>query len=335
MDHLFQSLRINSFVPVLEAYRSAGVDLGNALDGGAGSGSTAEEMLPHLSSDAVVHAYEPFPGNHRFFVGRDSRIRLVKRALGSHSAQLRLAVPSVVGEDSEWGRLGREGYSSAGHLSDDGPASEHDVIVDCVRADEDLIGRGRVGFVKLDLQGGELEALKGLGRVLFRDVALAWIEYGPLMSSPDVYRYMLDHGFVVFDTEYMFRGVPGRAATEHFEIAEQGARLSSGSTIWYGFKRRPWVDYDRELAGFVEDLGLIQTDLCCVNTAYMDEFLAALRFLLPSSRPHPPIPTAAPSSIDVAERLARGARRKLSRAIGGARLAVHSRLSSSTRTPRS
>ena len=114
---------------------------------------------------------------------------------------------------------------------------------------------------------------------LRRDVALAWVEYHPGLSRPELYHYLSDQGFLVFDTEYIFRGEPTEDAMMMFDVSRKGAMLSSGSTVWYGFKRTPWNDYAAELMEFVRNLRLIQTDLCCVNGDYLPAFLSALHFL--------------------------------------------------------
>jgi len=70
---------VGGFQVLLDAYRKTGHELDSALDGGAGSGATAKSMLRYLSGD--VYAFEPFPGNHRFFADADPRIHLIPRAL--------------------------------------------------------------------------------------------------------------------------------------------------------------------------------------------------------------------------------------------------------------
>ena len=119
---------MKSFGPLLKAYRTAGISLDSAIDGGAGSGNTAEAMLPHL--DGFVYAFEPFPGNHRFFEGCDERIKLISHALAERHKTMSFRVASVVGEDSDWGRRGMQGYSSLGRLVTG--TGEGDLTVKCV-----------------------------------------------------------------------------------------------------------------------------------------------------------------------------------------------------------
>jgi len=280
MDHLLQAMHLDGFERLLEAYSEAGVDLGCAIDGGAGSGTTANQMLEHLPADAVIYAYEPFPGNHRFFEGCSQQIKLMKRALADKSSEMTLAVSAVVPDDSDWGKRGLTGYSSAGHLVQGSPTHEHDTVVESVRADEDIPPTARIGFVKLDLQGGELNALKGMSDFLRADVVFMWIEYmfSAGTAPRDLHAHLVQNDFLLFDTEYLFRGTPSDEAKDYFEVSRTG-ELSNGAAVWYGFKRLPWNDFFAESARFAEDFSLIQTDLCCINRKYLDDFLSALPFL--------------------------------------------------------
>jgi len=276
MEFLFQELEVKDFTEILAAYREAGIELGHAIDGGAGAGTTAEKIRQHLTKDAFVFAYEPFTGNHRFFVDCNPQIKLVKKALSDASSSMTLSVHAVVQGDSAWGKRGLEGYSSAGHLTDQAPKNEHDAVVECVRADEDLQGVGRIGFVKLDLQGGELSALKGMSDFLKTDVSMMWIEYmyAKHTTPKDIYNYLIDD-FLILDTEYLFRGAPTDEALTYFKPSREG-NLSSGASVWYGFKRRPWTNFLEESELFANSFGLIQTDLVAINKRYLGDFLKAL-----------------------------------------------------------
>ena len=84
MNDLITLKRVKSFNTLLSAY--AKVNGGNrfdAIDGGAGSGSTARQMIRHLAPGQRVHAFEPFPGNHRFFKPEETGIVLHPYALAA------------------------------------------------------------------------------------------------------------------------------------------------------------------------------------------------------------------------------------------------------------
>jgi FkbM family methyltransferase len=245
------------------------------VDGGAGSGSTAKQMLRHLSADAVCYAFEPFPGNHRFFEGIGSRVILVPKAMDAEQRQFKFRVSSVVQKDSEWGKKGMAGYSSVGYLTNTVLDGDISIDVECVRTDQVVPADKRIGFVKLDLQGGELNALKGMSRFL-ADVPLMWIEYTGQRGLMD---YIIDQDFLVFDTEYFFMGSPSEEARQLFKVARENYTLSTGKTAWFGFKRKPWNDYHQEFAKYRKELGMVQTDLVCVNRCHLDDFIKSAQFL--------------------------------------------------------
>lgn len=272
MNDLLSAIRVSQFSQLLTAYRKAGVDLGNAIDGGAGSGSTAKQMLPLISGR--VYAFEPFPGNHRFFKGIDPRIQLIPKALAETKKTMAFKVSSVVSENSLWGRQkGMVGYSSVGHLA--GQNEGAGMEVECVRGD--IAVPDRVGFVKLDLQGGELNALNGMARLL-QDVPLMWVEY---MGHEGLYDFIVNKGFMVFDTEYFFLGEPTQRTKDLFEVSREGVPLSTGKTAWFGFKRHPWQNFKEEFIRYKKELGLVQTDLACINKRHLEEFKHAIQYLNP------------------------------------------------------
>ena len=281
MESLLQAFNVSGFQHILLHYvRERGGDIGNMIDGGAGSGSTSSLICASGKNGNrafKVYAYEPFVGNHRFFENIDEHIVLRKSALGECRSKLTLAVPAVVAEDSEWGRRGMVGYSSGGALTTHNPMGAHDFIVEVVPADDDIPKNERIGFVKLDLQGGEFQALKGMKRRLKDEVELVWIEYlfHPKYQSFRLLQ-QLEDDFILFDTEYLFKGEPSDEARELFQVSKYGNKLSNGSQVWSGFKKKSWRDFESQTAECFQKYGLIQTDLCCVKKEYLRPFLAAL-----------------------------------------------------------
>jgi FkbM family methyltransferase len=269
VENLLSERRVESFSSLLAAYRAAGHDLDSAIDGGAGAGATAKQMLRHLSG--CVYAFEPFPGNHRFFGGLDPRIRLIRKALAERPGRGSFRVARVVASDSAWGRRGLEGYSSSGRLvGDDEPS---DYVVECVRGDEEIDEDVRIDFIKLDLQGGELGALRGMPRLL-SEARFLWVEY---LGKPGLLDFLAAEGFTLFETEYMFWGEPSGAALELFDVVSSGKTASNGNTVWKGFRRTPWESYEAEFARLRKEISLVHTDLVCVRDERLDEFRHALR----------------------------------------------------------
>ncbi len=278
VNHLPSKPKVKSSGDLLLAYCKAGIKFLNAIDGGAGWGAYSEGFLRHIQCPGVVFAFEPFPGNFRFFDEVDQRIILIKKALYSEQARRRFFVVSTVSKDSDWGKKGFAGCSSVGKLIENQESKEKASVydVECVAADAEIPPDKHISFIKLDLQGGELNALKGMHRILTQPYFL-WIEF---TGQPGLIEYILDMGYILFDTEYLFWGAPSKEAVEHFEVSSEGDISSTGRILWKGFKRRSWgTDYISEFTNFRKRFDLVQTDLVCVNRRFVDEFFRACDYL--------------------------------------------------------
>jgi len=283
---LLAKRRISDFSTVLSAYAQAGINLGSCIDGGAGFGHTALKMCSYLNENEKVLAFEPFPGNHRFFEkpeflkAANGQVELVKKAISNEKGQFTLAVSSIVEEGSRWGATGKSGYSSAGRLDDRAPQGQHDCLVECVRLEDEIPQDTKIGFIKLDLQGGELNALKGLGSRL-ADIPLMWIEF---MGQADLYKYLTQKGFILFDSSYLFFGEPNDATRHYFQTENLKANLSIDQKSWTGFRRDHWGDYLANFRAMKTLFGLVQTDLLCINRNFLEEFHAARPFIKKAPR---------------------------------------------------
>jgi hypothetical protein len=127
----------------------------------------------------------------------------------------------------------------------------------------------------LDLQGGELNALKGMVR-LQRDAYLLWIEY---TGQDGLLEYLISQDYLIFDTEYFFLGSPSEDAKRRFEVSRENITLSTNAKAWFGFKRTPWQDYFAQFNQFRSEHHMVQTDLVCINKRYFADFLKALSFI--------------------------------------------------------
>jgi len=278
MNELMSIKHLCDFVVVLEAYKKAKIDLHNALDGGAGWGETSNSIAKVLKKTGKVYAFEPFIGNHKFFKNYDKRIVLVQKALAENNQKKRFIVNSSVSEDSVWGRRGMTGYSSLGHIcrTEQESLDVRSLEVEGVRADDEIPVSERIGFVKLDLQGGELNALKGMPRIV-ENALFLWIEY--IGDQPSLLQYIVDQNYMVFDTEYLFIGEPSEEAREWFDVSKQNIVLSTNVPAWYGFKKKPWNHFESEFAYCKKKFQMVQTDFLCINKAYVDAFSKALKFI--------------------------------------------------------
>jgi FkbM family methyltransferase len=272
MNDLFSAMRLSSYTTLLRAYRTAGISLDDMLDGGAGVGQTSKVMVAEAASDARCYAFEPFPGNHRFFDGIDARVKLMKVALADAAKTAAFQVSSIVAADSDWGKKGYAGYSSVGYLTARPRPDQMQIEVECMRADDVVPADRRVGFIKLDLQGGEMAALQGMPRLLGQ-TDLMWVEY---TGQANLIEFLEDSGFLIFDTEYFGMGTIDDDIRREFDITRDDVMLSTGDTAWFGFKRRPWRNYAAEFAALKAERKIVQTDLVCVSRTKLANFCKAL-----------------------------------------------------------
>ncbi len=185
-----------------DIYNIACRDGGLCIDGGAAAGHVTKILLEGCNTKVI--AFEPFPGNIPFFkqnVGSNPRVTFFQKALGRKNSTENFFVRKVVdGNQAGWTEMA--GYSSEGYIVSDGlkPKTGSLFEVDVVRLDD--VFSGQVTLLKLDLQGGEFDALVGCGDKL-KDVKYCYVEFSLDFRTLD---YFFENDFVVFDTP--FTGIP-------------------------------------------------------------------------------------------------------------------------------
>jgi FkbM family methyltransferase len=127
------------------------------LDIGAHLGLYALIAAREVGEDGYIYAFEPDPRTFPYLVtnvsvnGARSRIATLKKAVSDHSGEERFHVNYSTPAAS---RL-LDQHSSGGGM-----------IVDCVTVDSILPASIQVGLVKIDVEGAELSALRGMTRAL-------------------------------------------------------------------------------------------------------------------------------------------------------------------------
>jgi FkbM family methyltransferase len=242
------------------------------IDGGAGLGETAEQMIQAVSGDIDVLAYEPNPSNVSRFRCRHPRVQLVEAALGSVNGMATFSVTADTQVEGPNQYL-QSGTSFVGKLGGATGEARHRWQVRVVRMESELLDRGleSVDFLKLDLQGGELDALNGLGSFAKR-TKLMWIEFG---GQPALLDWFASNNFTIFDTEYLFVGAPNALIRELFHINREG-RNSIGKSIFFGTRRHAWTDYAKTFDFMQRHRRMIQTDLVAVNNDHLQQFLEVI-----------------------------------------------------------
>lgn len=285
MKNLTTEIKFSGFEDILKACKESGFKIFSAIDGGAGWGGTSKSIADEIDVNGKVYAFEPFPGNHQFFEGVTSKVILIKKALSNKNKISKLYIPSTIDANSEWAEGKMTGYSSVGFISEGIVASlkrfiksflkKGDYInVQAICADDEIGLSKNIDFIKLDLQGGELNALKGMKKIIEQSKIL-WIEFTGDMK---VYEYLINNGYSVFDAEYLFSGELCENSKKYFEFS-RFSELSTGEKVWWGFRKNPYDNISKEFKYYQNELGMIQTDLLCINNKFISEFDKTLPFL--------------------------------------------------------
>lgn len=283
VNNILSKNKITDFVQVLKVIKECIGPLNISIDGGAGSGETAKNICKFTNHNGLIYAFEPFPGNHRFFKDIDSRIKLIDKALYNDNVIKEFTIPSVVSEEDKWARKGMLGYSSLGYieqaslikkilrkiklkiksyLKNKSKISLQTFFVECIKLDS-FLEVENIDFIKLDLQGGEYLALKGMSKYLAKTKFL-WIEYS---GDYRILDFLRGYDFIFFDTNYMCQGTSDeeltnlglkKVSTQILSTSKE-AKIAIRNYVNHNYSYNEWL-----LEGI--DKGVTQTDLLAINT---------------------------------------------------------------------
>jgi FkbM family methyltransferase len=138
-------------------------------EAGANLGVFTVQLSKLVGPEGKVFAFEPDPALHAALLEN----------LASAAAGNVVPIPRALG--SRTARLGIKtfGLNSGDNRLCDDPAESGATPVEVVRMDEALAGE-RVDFVKLDVQGWEVEALRGMTRILDENPSISlFVEFWP------------------------------------------------------------------------------------------------------------------------------------------------------------
>jgi len=194
------------------------------IDGGANNGSTTENFLQSYKSP-VIHAFEPIPELvnilKKKFQERDNVV-IHGAAIGSEEKMvgfnvLNNLVSSSVLNPSELKKK----------IHGERVGINHVVQVPQVRLDKILGDIKEIDLLKLDLQGYELEALKGCGNLLYRiKIVVTEIEFvalydnQPLFGDIDV--FLRANGFNLYNLYDLY--------------TQQNGQLTAGDAVYLNSK---------------------------------------------------------------------------------------------------
>lgn len=176
------------------------------FDVGANTGQTVDHYL-ELFPDATIYSFEPFPPCHEELLQRFAH--------NQHVKPYRLAVSDMLGKcmfhtytnNVTNSLLPRHGdayqFVAAGQMDDTGIIEVDSSTVDEICQRE---GIKHIDVLKLDIQGGELKALRGADRMLKRQaisLIFSEVSFVPVYKEQaqwfDVARFLYGYGYQLFD----------------------------------------------------------------------------------------------------------------------------------------
>lgn len=284
---------INDFISRLPGFKHdliydliAYQDLRLCLDVGAAAGLITQQIAEAGSKKTTIVAFEPFPGNHQFFLEKThafKNVQLVKKAVSNQAGVSTFHVPSIVIEGKE-AYTNMHGYSSVGFLMQGNESDTRQKLNDTNDATEfsvetvaldDILDR-HVDFMKMDIQGGEFHALQGCQKLIQNyGIDVMYIEFD---GEKRVLELLSTYGYSIFDTDYLIRPVHGdRARVEaigFYDLKE--VNLSTGHVAYHAKLRLADRDYCQFFKEFRQYHGSIYTDLICVSNNFLPQFLSNL-----------------------------------------------------------
>jgi FkbM family methyltransferase len=165
------------------------------IDGGAHKGEFTE-LIHRQYSDPEIYCFEPIPALAKALhekYEKFERVQIREAALGAKEVTVELNITNILAATS----VLKAGASSHKYHNE-GLETKANVNVSQVRLDTEITND--IDILKLDLQGYELEALKGTAGVLNKvKLVLVEIEFVPLYENQplfsDIDIYMRENGF--------------------------------------------------------------------------------------------------------------------------------------------
>jgi len=173
------------------------------IDGGANRGNMTDQFL-NLFKSPIIHAFEPNPQLVNFLKDKyqsSDHMTIHAQALGAENAQITFRINQSDGTSSIY-----EETEESHQFYGDVMVLKDEITVPLVRLDAVL--DQEIDLIKLDLQGYELEALKGCGDLLQKTkIVLTEVEFVPIYKGQplfaDIDIFMRNADFRLFNLYYL------------------------------------------------------------------------------------------------------------------------------------
>lgn len=241
------------------------------VDVGASNGQTTLYMLNNHPSARIV-AIEPWPANIGLFKKNlDGRLNVTlhEAACTTEAGRVKFYCSTEVSS----------AYSSLGYIVKEGMKRDpvRQIEVDAVRLDS--IVNERIGFLKIDVQGGEYEVLCGADKIIRGPgIDIILVEYN---NDARLLNLLADLDYVIFDLEYLLYFENEDFLNNHMQ-KPRAAHLTTGAKAWSGFLKggvpRDFVGW----SNFIASQRGVQTDLLAIQRKYLSR--AMLAFELTSGK---------------------------------------------------
>jgi FkbM family methyltransferase len=254
--------------------RLANFDPGIIVDAGAAAGHMTNLALKYAKPGSRAISFEPFPGNWPIVEKTlaDRQATLVKAALGDKEGTVDFFVSGTAKADGKW--AGFEGYSSVGHIVNAPSAKTNGRTIRVPVTTVDAHVDERVVFMKIDVQGGELEVLNGSKRTFERGIDSLYIEFG---GELDILDFLFDRDYVVYDHRYLV--IPTRAKPDPKVWRIEGEQtLSTGQLAYHAWPVVTPGDpdaYCEMLTRETKRIGAVFTDIVAVRKDLNAQFSEA------------------------------------------------------------
>lgn len=193
-------------LPLTEALWRLAQPGDTVVDGGANIGYATSILAARVGPHGKIHSFEPDPRAFRELQqnvdvwedrGQRSAFVLHNVALGAQAGTAVLHVPASF----EWN--GGRARIETSVIAEPGSRVE----VNLISLDEVFSNGEKVSVVKLDLEGFELDALKGMEQML-RERRIGHIVFEEVNGYPaPTHRFLRQAGYSVFGLDYRLRGI--------------------------------------------------------------------------------------------------------------------------------